>query len=230
MKLYTYEKPENMSYGDYLYEIIRYNIVNWNIKPGTRISEQEFSELLNVSRTPVRESFIRLSREGLLKVVPQKGTYVSLVDLKQIEESRFIRKHLEIAVIKLAIQKITKEQLKILEDNLTKQKVIAESDDVDYDSFYRLDEDFHYVIFDCVNKKMTWKQIDQNNTQYKRIRMLSYIDKVNVDKVITQHEKILHALETKNIDLAVEAMNEHLDKLNFDLPYMKSQHPEYYEK
>lgn len=230
MKLYTYKKPKNISYGDYLYNIIRYNIVNWNIEPGTRISEKELSELLGVSRTPVREAFIRLSREGLLQIVPQKGTYVSLIDLKQIEESRFVRKCLELAVVKMAVKAISAEQLENLEENINEQKIIAKSDEIDYDDFYRLDEEFHHIIFECVNKKVTWRLIDQNNTQYKRIRMLSYIKKINIDKVIFQHENILKALRLRNEDLAIEAMTEHLDKLNFDLPHMKNHHPEFYKE
>ncbi|MCJ7688520.1 MAG: GntR family transcriptional regulator [Clostridiaceae bacterium] len=108
--------------GEYVYQTIKENIVNLNIKPGNRISEKEISNLLNVSRTPVREAFIKLSKEGLLYVLPQRGTYISCIDLEKAEETRFIRESLERSVIKLAAENFPSELMTKLEENLKKQK------------------------------------------------------------------------------------------------------------
>ncbi len=94
-------KENNQSVGEYVYNTIKKNIINLNIKPGDRISEKEIADMLNLSRTPVREAFIKLSKEGVVNVLPQRGTYISRIDLKQVEEARFIRASLEKAVMGL---------------------------------------------------------------------------------------------------------------------------------
>jgi len=61
------------------------------LKPGTAMSTQEIADKLHVSKTPVREAFIRLQREGLVEIFPQKQTVVSRIDLKRTAQERFIR-------------------------------------------------------------------------------------------------------------------------------------------
>ena len=74
-----------------IYTEVKNRILNLEYKPGQMISETEISEMLNVSRTPVREVFIRLSYEKLINIYPQKGTFVSLIDLHFVEESVYMR-------------------------------------------------------------------------------------------------------------------------------------------
>ena len=74
MKLLNPEKNKTENNRQYIYRVLKDNIMNLNLKPGENVSEIEISELLNVSRTPVREAFVRLSEEKLLNVFPQKGS------------------------------------------------------------------------------------------------------------------------------------------------------------
>src|SRR5690606_9977779 len=106
----------------YVYEIIKKNIINLNMPPGTRVSEKEISDLLNVSRTPVREAFIKLSKEGLIYVVPQKGSYISHIDLDAVEDARFIRECLEKAVMEIATENFPIKLIKELERNIDIQR------------------------------------------------------------------------------------------------------------
>lgn len=75
----------------HVYNMIRESIMTLSLKPGQMLSEKEYSLELGVSRTPVRESFIRLDREELLHIYPQRGTFVSKIRLDRIREERFLR-------------------------------------------------------------------------------------------------------------------------------------------
>lgn len=228
MKLTINDKKDSMSFGDYIFETIRENIINWNIKPGTKISEKEISDALGVSRTPVREAFIKLAKEDIVEVIPQKGTFISYIDLDHVEESRFIRKALEVAVVKLAAEKISDQYLEKLKDILDKQKVLVKAKA--YEDFYDLDEAFHRQIFLSVNKKRTSDIINLTGTQYKQLRMLSYLEDVNWNKVIVHHEKIYEALKTRDADKAVQYMEEHLDKMVLDLIEIKNRYSHYFKQ
>ena len=82
----------------YALRVLQYNIINLELVPGSTVSENELSAILNLSRTPVREALIELSKVGLVEIQPQRGSYIAKIDYELIEESRFMRLVLENAV------------------------------------------------------------------------------------------------------------------------------------
>ncbi len=227
MNLEIEAPKDGVSVGEYVYETIKKNIVNLNIEPGDRISEKDISDTLNVSRTPVREAFIKLSNEGLLYVLPQRGTYISHIDLDVVEEARFIREGLEIAVIKLATKKFPQEYLEELERNLELQKnYIKEKAFV---KFLEIDEEFHKTIFKGCNKERTWNIIQQLNTQYKRIRLLSFIADIQWTKVIEQHQQLIRAIKEGDEEEAQKVLSNHLNKLLVEQHDIKKKYPQYFK-
>ncbi|MEN1761808.1 GntR family transcriptional regulator [Anoxynatronum sibiricum] len=222
------EQPRNgNSVSDHVYEVLKKNIVALNVKPGERISENEISELLQVSRTPVREAFIKLSKEDLVHILPQRGTYISYIDLNEVEEARFIRESLEKSVIELATNEFSEDALFLLEQNVASQKNKIEKKA--YAEFLEVDEAFHKTIFQECNKMRTWSVIDQVNSQYKRIRVLSFIANINWEQTIEQHQGIIEAIRTKDTQMALEIMSRHLKKLNIEKMELKRKYPEYFK-
>jgi len=218
---------DGLSVGEYVYDTIKKNIINLNIEPGNRISEKEISDILNVSRTPVREAFIKLAQEGLLYVLPQRGTYISYIDLDIVEEARFIRESLEIAVIKLATKEFPQKYLKELEINLEMQKKYIK--EKAYVKFLEIDEQFHKTIFKGCNKERTWNIIEQGNTQYKRIRLLSFIADIQWTKVIEQHQGLISAIKEGNEEQAQKVLSNHLKKLLGEQYDIKKKYPQYFK-
>lgn len=89
----------NLSVQEMVYSTLRKNILNLKLSPGTTMSTQEMATKLKVSRTPVREAFLRLEREGMLTVLPQRETMVSKINLKRTKQEQFMRASLEMAVL-----------------------------------------------------------------------------------------------------------------------------------
>src|SRR5690554_2335750 len=112
------------------------------LEPGIRLSEQEISLKLGVSRTPVREAFINLASEGLVEILPQRGTFVTRIDLEDVRQTTFIRESLETSVLLDLCGKVIPEQIGRLRANLQEQK---ENSSVPL-QFYELDDEFHRMM------------------------------------------------------------------------------------
>lgn len=210
-----------------LYQILKEEIIKLHLEPGLSISEKGISEKFDVSRTPVREAFLLLSQDGLVNIYPQKGTFVSLIDLEAVEEARFLREHVERAVVSLACKSFPQEKIFFLEMNLKVQKMCMEKND--YRGFFQADEEFHKTIFEGCNKKRTWDTICQVEADFQRIRILSLSSNLNVDDVYSQHIVIINAMKDKKTEVADKIMKKHLTMVNFNLIKLKEKYHEYFK-
>lgn len=217
----------NGSIRDSVYQTLRAHILNLSLEPGRSISESEISEMLEVSRTPVREAFLRLTQEELLEVYPQRGTFVSLIDLDLVEEGRFMREHMERAVIKQASKRFPMEALLKLESNLKMQELSMESKD--YTRLFELDEEFHRTIFQGCNKSRIWNSIHLMNADFNRMRMLRILVNLDWDKILTHHTNIFKAIKEKDPMQAESVMKEHLRLVFVEGDELKEQYPRYFK-
>src|SRR3954453_21778457 len=87
---------------DQIYDALKKAIVSLDLPPGASISENRLCRQIGVSRTPVRAAIIRLVEDGLIEVFPQKGSFVAPIKLSAVRNNHFIRKALELAVLRRA--------------------------------------------------------------------------------------------------------------------------------
>jgi len=210
-----------------IYYALREEIINLYLEPGTSISEKELSEKYSVSRTPVREALVRLAQEGLVNIYPQKGTVISLIDLSAVEEGRFLREHLERAVVKEACIEFSEENILALEMNLKFQEMYIENHD--YKKLFEADEDFHKIIFEGCNKKRIWKSINDGSTEFQRIRVLRLAVNSSWDNIYLQHKEIFNVIKNRNAESAEKLMEEHLNMVIFDKNQIKESYPNYFK-
>lgn len=212
------------SANEYASRILKLNILNLTLAPGQLISENEVAEMLNISRTPVREAFIRLAHNNLLEIYPQKGTYVSKINLDYVEEGWFARITLEAAIVKLVCDDYFSEGLvKDLEENLHMQEYYAEKKDLF--KFLAMDEAFHRSLYKACRKERTCLVIESLNYDYYRTRALT--TGIKLEKTLAQHTGIKNAIKDRDGIKASKMMEEHLSSLKLDLEILKVQHPEF---
>lgn len=214
------------SVGEYVYSEIKKRIFNWTLKPGQRISEAEMSNLLNVSRTPVRESFIRLKREGMVEILSQRGTFISKIDIDEVEEGVFIRMNLEREVVRLISGKLSDEYIKKYEENLKNQ--LDALNEKDYNKFYRYDVEFHKYFFLACEKETTWRFIQQSNSHYERVRVLTLLSIEKFQKIYDAHVDLLKAVIEGRSEDAANMIEGHLSMMSGELEMYKINHPEYF--
>ncbi|NMO94412.1 FCD domain-containing protein [Paenibacillus lemnae] len=220
-------QPASLSAGNAVYQLLKQQIVSLELPPGTALSEKEMSTAFQVSRTPVRESFVRLAQEGLLVVLPQRGTRVSLIDPELVEEARFMREQLERAVIRLACESFPDDKLEQLEDNLHRQHESIERHDGK--EMFELDEAFHRILFEGCRKQGTWNVIQQMNAHLNRSRMLWLSLDPGWDSLARQHQEMVDAIRRKDSDYADNIMHEHLSLIISNLSVLQDRHPDYFK-
>jgi DNA-binding GntR family transcriptional regulator len=217
----------NGSTRDFTYQTLKDKILNLELEPGTRISEKEVAENLEVSRTPIRESFLKLSQEQLLEIYPQSGTFVSRIDLDHVEEARFVRENIERAVVKLACESFSDEDAFHLETNIGMQELCAGKEN--YPKLFELDEEFHKRLFFGCGKKRTWHMIQQMNNHFNRLRMLRLSTNLNWDIIISQHKQILDLVKNKEADQAEEAIKQHLRLVVIEKDVLKERYENFFK-
>lgn len=215
------------SAGNIVYSKLKQQIVSLELPPGTTLSEKEMSLAFDVSRTPVRESFVRLAQEGLVLVLPQRGTRVSLIDPELVEEARFMREQLEKAVIRLACGSFPEDKLAELEANLAQQKESIERHDGK--QMFELDEAFHRILFEGCRKQGTWNVIQQMNAHLNRSRMLWLSADPHWSHLYEQHRVMTDAIRRHDGDYAERVMQEHLSLIISNLNVLKEKHPDYFK-
>lgn len=211
---------------DIVYQTLHYNILHLKLKPGTKMSEKEVSEEFQVSRTPVREVFVRLYQDQLVEIYPQRGTYVSLINLNHLEEGRFARETLEKAVIEKACGNLSKNDLLNIEYNLASQEVCYKNRN--HLHMLRLDEEFHGTIFKTCKKEQTWSMIRQLNNDFYRVRVLRLSHDFHWERILSQHYAIAEAIKNNNSAKAVSIVENHLRMVIVEKEELKKQFPDYF--
>lgn len=191
---------------DQIYKQLRRLIIDLSLPPESALVEQEAASALKVSKTPVREAIIRLSREGLINVVPKSGSYVTAVSLERYLEAFFVRTQLEVGCVKrLATQGVSLAEEVKLKANLTEQEeALANKDEA---RFFELDEDLHRCFFEFAGLSGAWDIMNTAKAEMDRVRHLKRrfgLRRSNL--VIAEHAALVDALVKRDPVLAEQSM------------------------
>jgi len=181
--------------GKEIFLALKEDILTLKLYPGQRLSENELAEFYNVSRTPVKNAFTRLEGEGFIEVVPQKGTFVTLIDCEHIREMIYMRYVMEVDACKTIIREPGLESiLEKLRENLAEQKRLLDLGDVSSTQFYEIDSRFHASLFKHVGLEMIWSMIQTNQPHYTRFRLLDVQMTERYDELYQKHADLMQAI------------------------------------
>ena len=209
-----------------VYRTLRRAIITCQVLPGILLSEKDISTQFNVSRQPVREAFIKLAEAGLVKILPQRGTFVTKISIKKVIDGQFIREAVECAIIKRAAQEISDADLLLLEKNLKEQIDANKRKDIRY--FLEKDDEFHQILMNVVDCPMAWETVENIKAMMDRVRYLTLEDISPPEDLVKQHEKIVIALKKHDPEMAALALHEHLSTILKTIKLVSQQHNEWF--
>jgi len=205
----TQRRAQVKLFKEQAYEIIKEDIINGYYRPGDELREANLSEVIGMSKTPIREALIQLENEGFVEIRPFKGAVVTDISIEDVDKLYEFREIIEIYAIKVAVEtcepsdiEYLKKQVKIM-GNALKEGIIDE-----YDNAHN---NFHQIITSKTKNRWINRALANMEDYVKRIRK-SIIKNEPID-FISDYEQIINALEQKNADLAVETIKKHLARV-----------------
>ena len=195
-----------------IYSELRDKIIFGEFQPGELLSESGLAEKFDCSRAPIRDALIRLEAEGLVKIVPKKGTYVSQISLGDLRENFRVRKHLNNLVGELAAENATDEQIARME------KILEEIEGTqNYTKLLKLDYKFHRVVHESTGNSTLSMVMKLLLTQAVRIWLFSF-DKSSTELMIPGNmidikEAIEAGKKKKTADLLAEHVQVTIDSV-----------------
>lgn len=202
--------------------LIREAIVGLDLAPGADIDKPALCERLGVSRFPVSEALARLQAEGLVEILPQRGSRVSPIQLGEVRQSLFIRRALEAETVRALAAAPSPVLLVALSDNLEAQRrAVREQDRID---FHRLDLGFHQLLVDGLGFARVRAAIEASRATLDRVRRLLSSPRRHA-LTLVEHEAILAGLADRDAGLAGLAMERHIDAVMAELVAFAASHP-----
>ncbi|HEU4851031.1 MAG TPA: GntR family transcriptional regulator [Telluria sp.] len=207
------------------YAVLRERIVSAEIKPGSRLSEQDLAAELFLSRTPVHDAVRRLASEQLVEVRPRAGTFVARLVPDALEEALLVRGALELMVVEKAAERANSQSIAALREVLVRQAASAR--DGDAALFRRLGDEFHARLAEAAGMPGVWELVRQPKTHLDRYRALVNPGAARMTAALGEHGDIVRAVESRHPGRAAQAMRTHLRHVVPGLSVALALRPEY---
>lgn len=201
-----------------VFEALREAIISGVLKPGERLMEVQLAEEMGVSRTPVREAIRKLELEKLVIMVPRKGAYVADISKRDVAEVFEIRRALEGLAASLAADRVTEDQLELMERYLLMISDAIEKGNLD--DTIEIDTLFHEVLYQAANNAWLEDMINNLREHIQRHRSTSLAHPGRMKQAFIEHRKIVEAIGNRDADLAKKLAEEHI--LNAETSLMQA--------
>jgi len=192
-----------------VYENIRYRIITQDLPPGELLKEKELMAHYGIGRSPLRDIFGDLQREGLIRRIPRAGTWVAPMDLNFVKQIAEVRVALEGLAGELAAKRISEMQLKELEDILTKVEAHQNDGDANIQELIQYESHFHKIIYAATqNEKLETLLLEFQGVGARLWHYLFFTEE-QLYKLFEDHCMILTALKGRDVEQCRKLMAQH---------------------
>ena len=194
-----------------IYEYIKSDILALRMQPGEKINIKDIQAKLNVSPTPIKDAMFRLAGEGLVEIIPRRGTYVTAISDKDIKEIMQARIVLETGAVDLLPPKLSEEQLAKL--GALYRATMPGDLKTEFKDFMAADQDFHQEIVELSGNRLILDMYNRMNP-HMRLFLYRFAQSVNekLSFVDSDHEAILTSLQNGDHKRTRRILLSHLEK------------------
>lgn len=205
---------KKITYKEQVYDYLKESIIKGDLQPGVTYSEQQFADLLEVSRTPVREALLQLKNEELIEIYNNKGFGIKAISLEEIQQILQARSAIEGYSVGYLTERVTSIEgqaiLKELKRCLEKAEKLS-TDLENHYAFMKADVEFHGIIISFTKNKYFIRLIEQMRTRMEQATVNSLTLKNRHIDALKEHQRIYSYIGTGNVQKAVKAYEEHME-------------------
>lgn len=199
---------DNTPLSEKIAETIREYILKGTLKPGDRLTEPKLSEMLGISRTPIREALRILETEGFVEIFPRRGAMVSEITDKDVDDIFVLKAQLESLAAKLSVNNLLDEDINRLKEINEKMERSAKSRNVS--TLIKLNAEFHNIFITKSGNSRLEKFLLSLLRQFKRATAYSFTETGRIHQVLKEHAQIVEAFEKRDAEKVEELVEKHI--------------------
>ena len=209
-KVFVEKKMQTANLTAGVYQNIRKGILNGTWTPGQSLTELMLSQLLQVSRTPVREALHQLELEGLIELRPNRGAVVIGINTNDIEDIYEIRTLLEERVAQRAAARAEERDIESLREIVDLTEFYVERGS--YDKITAMDDRYHQYLYSLSGSRMFQKTLADLHTYVEPVRERSIREPGRATAMLAEHRAIVEAIAEHNAEEAGRLMTLHITR------------------
>ncbi|UCF84776.1 MAG: GntR family transcriptional regulator [Desulfobacteraceae bacterium] len=200
--------PLRRSLGQHIFSYLKEAIIKGDIAPGNRLVENRLAKLLGISRTPVREAFHKLEREGFIKLTLQGGYAVTGLTREEIEDIFGIRSLLESYAARLAAIRHEGDDLLPLKEKIEEFRECLDRHQLR--DLTKINTEFHDILYTLSKRPKLIEMINNLRDQIYRFRRIILSEEKYAEISHKTHRKLFTALKKRDADRVENLMREHI--------------------
>jgi DNA-binding GntR family transcriptional regulator len=218
----------NLRTGDEIYEELCQKIEKLEYMPGSKLSENELCKIYDTTRHVVRSALAQLKQQKLVDVFPQRGTFVSLIDMDYIGDILYMREAAEQeALARIIEMEDASHIVDLLRNTLDEQKNLGQGSHYNTE-FQELDNRFHHTLMEAVQKPNVMNLIEEPYVHIRRWRNYEVRSEKRIQEILKEHEAIIEAIEARDRAKGRECLHCHLDTVNRYSKPLKEMEAQYF--
>ncbi len=198
-----------MSASDRAYEVLVRAIATCELRAGEAVVEREEAARLGMSRTPFRDALNRLAMDGLVSRMPKRGTFVSLLDPKDISDNMAVREAIEVEMARHVINADGFHGVDVEALIARQRRAIATGD---HREFLAADEEFHMALVAAAGNARAVEAARRAWLHVNRARYLVPMTPTAMRRALGDHIDITVAMHERAIDRSQLAIRNHLEE------------------
>lgn len=187
-----------------IYLEIRRQIIEHEVRPGQKLNQRVLAESFGTSSTPVIKALHRLSSEGLVDTIPNRGFIVHSSNVKELEDLYELREALEVTAV-ADLTELSREEINRIADEL--QQILDQMDINDMAQYRKMDVEFHNHIINSSSNEML-KSINETHQILNRTYLPGLLR--NPSSTIDEHQKIIENLRKGDKEALMQTMRTHI--------------------
>ena len=176
-----------------IYAVLEREIIDLTVRPGSALSENPLCTRFGAPRSMIRVVLQKLQENGLVRIVPYKGTTVTRLNRRIVDELIYERTAVEGRILRVDAY-----------------EALARVENPDFNKLYEADCRLHETWFSAMDKMYLWSTLQNAHADYSRFRMLDTMTTGGLDEVIADHRNLLNAIERCDLAAFEPLVERHL--------------------